>query len=166
MVPKVLEQIIEDEQFLTQVKVVSITLAQALSDSIEIMTPYMLQSFSTLTEKLTRTGFLAILDAVGVVPVLGEIVEAILVIHDILITVLNVTRTGTQITDITSLLISNLIRIYKQNYRKVEAAHGRVTSSLAEFQNTNTPLTTQGAETQNGGRKKSKRKTRTKSLSK
>jgi len=158
MAPEVLEQIVEDKQFLIQVKVISLTLAQALSDSIQIMTPYMEQAFSTLVERLARTGFLAILDAAGTVPVFGEIIDAILIVNDAVITILNVTRATTQLTDISALLLTNLIRIYKQNYQKVEAANGRVTSSLAQFQNTNTETSTQS-----GGKKKSKGKTRSKS---
>lgn len=173
MAPKVIEQIVEDEQFLLQVKIISLTLAQAISDSVEIMTPYMLQTFSTLIEKMSRTGLLALVDAAGVVPVLGEIIDAILLVHDILYTALNVSVASTQLTDISALLITNLIKIYKQNYRKVEAAHGRVTSSLAQFQNTNTPASaaspntaTPSAATQSGGKKKTKGKTRSKSKSK
>lgn len=166
MAPVVLEQIVEDKQFLIQVKVISLTLAQALSDSIQIMTPYMEQAFSTLVERLARTGFLAILDAAGTVPVFGEIIDAILIVNDAVITILNVTRATTQLTDISALLLTNLIRIYKQNYHKVEAANGRVTSSLAQFQNTNTETSTPSAtqtSTQSGGKKKSKGKTRSKS---
>lgn len=158
-VPTVLEQIIVDPQFIQQVKIVSLTLAQALSDSIEIVTPYMLQSYSTVVEKLARVGALAILDAVGVIPGVGEVLDAILIVHNLIMTVMNVSRASIQITDISALLVSNLIRIYKQNAQKVKAAHGRITTSTNQFQNTNNTST---ETTQSGGNKKNN-KSKTKS---
>ena len=158
-VPTVLEQIIVDPQFIQQVKIVSLTLAQALSDSIEIVTPYMLQSYSTVVEKLARVGALAILDAVGVIPGVGEVLDAILIVHNLIMAVMNVSRASVQITDISALLVSNLIRIYKQNAQKVKAAHGRITTSTNQFQNTNNPST---ETTQSGGNKKNN-KSKTKS---
>jgi hypothetical protein len=141
----------KDPQFIQQVKIVSLTLAQALSDSIEIVTPYMLQSYSTVVEKLARVGALAILDAIGVIPGFGEVLDAILIVHNLIMTVMNVSRASVQITDISALLISNLIRIYKQNAQKVKAAHGRITTSTNQFQNTNNPST---ETNQSGGNKK------------
>jgi hypothetical protein len=155
--PIVLEQIIVDPEFIKQVKIVSLTLAQAISDSVEIMTPYMLESYSTLVEKLARNGFLAILDAAGVVPVVGEVIDGILIIHDLVMSALNVAHTSIQVSDISSLLLNNMIRIYKQNAKQVDAAHGRITTSTDDFQNTNTSTT---SETQKGGKKKSKSTTR------
>lgn len=160
-VPVVLEQIVEDPQFIPQVKTISLTLAQALSDSVEIMTPYMMITTSLLVSKLARAGFLGILDAAGVVPGLGEIVEALLIVQDSIMTILNVTRASVQITDISSLLLDNLIRIYKQNEQKLKATHGRVTDSVNNFQNTNTPSTPNTQ--QQGGKKKSKTKTKSES---
>jgi hypothetical protein len=118
----------------------------------------MIQSFSTLAEKLARAGFLAILDAAGVVPVVGEIIEALLIVQDAVMMMFNVTSAGVQITDITALLIQNLIRIYKQNDKKVTAAHDRINDSVNTFNNTNTPdsdsNTNNNTNTQSGGRKK------------
>ena len=156
-VPLVLEQIVEDPQFISQIKIISLTLAQALSDSIDIMTPYMIMTTSRLVSKLARAGFLSILDAVGVVPGLGEIVEGLLIVQDVVMTVLNVTKATVQITDISALLLDNVIRIYRQNEQKVKANHGRVINSLNNYQNTNTNTNTNEKQTkgQQGGKKKS-----------
>lgn len=151
-VPTVLEQIIVDPKFLKQVKVVSLTLAQALSESVQIVTPYMVQTYSELVEKLARYGFLAIFDAIGVVPVVGEVVEAILIVQDAVMSILSVARASTQVSEITALLISNMITIYQKNAKEVEAAHGRITYSKNQFQNTNSPETT--TITQSAGKKK------------
>lgn len=152
-VPAVVEQIVEDPQFIPQVKVISLTLAQAISDSAEIMTPYMMMTTSLLISKLTRAGFLGFLDGVGVVPGLGEIVDLLLIFQDAFMTILNVTRASVQITDIYSLLLDNTIRIYKQNEHKVKAAHGRVTDSMNNFQNTNSPGQQEEQQGQQGGKK-------------
>ena len=156
-VPLVLEQIVEDPQFISQIKIISLTLAQALSDSIDIMTPYMIMTTSRLVSKLARAGFLSILDAVGVVPGLGEIVEGLLIVQDVVMTVLNFTKATVQITDISALLLDNVIRIYRQNEQKVKANHGRVINSLNNYQNTNTNTNTNEKQTkeQQGGKKKS-----------
>ena len=155
-VPLVLEQIVEDSQFIPQIKVISLTLAQALSESVEIMTPYMITTTSTLITKLARAGFLGVLDAAGVIPFIGEIIESLLIVQDIVMTVLNVTRASVQVTDISVLLLDNLVRIYKKNEQKVKANHGRVINSVNNFQNTNNP------NTQQEGGKKMKSKTKPK----
>jgi len=160
-VPAVLDQIVEDPQFIKQVKVTALTLAQALSDSVEIMTPYMMMTTSLLISKLTRAGFLGILDGVGVVPYFGEVVELLLIFQDAIMTILNVTRATVQITDISSLLLDNTIRIYKQNEQKLKANHGRIINSENSFQNTNSSETSSQEQSQQGGKKrKSKAKTK------
>jgi len=160
-VPAVLDQIVEDPQFIKQVKVTALTLAQALSDSVEIMTPYMMMTTSLLISKLTRAGFLGILDGVGVVPYFGEVVELLLIFQDAIMTILNVTRASVQITDISSLLLDNTIRIYKQNEKKLKANHGRIINSENSFQNTNSSETSSQEQSQQGGKKrKSKAKTK------
>jgi hypothetical protein len=153
-VPTVLEQIIVDPKFLKQVKVVSLILAQALSESVQVVTPYMIETYSELVGKLARYGFLAIFDAIGVVPVAGEIVEIILLIQDAVMSILSVARVSTQVTKITAMLISNMITIYQKNAKEVEAAHGRITYSKNQFQNTNSPETTTITQSQSAGKKK------------
>ena len=152
-VPLVLEQIVEDPQFIPQVKVISLTLAQALSESVEIMSPYMIATTSRLVTKLARAGFLGVLDAVGVIPGIGEIVESLLIVQDVVMTALNVTRASVQVTDISALLLDNLVRIYKQNEQKLKANHGRVINSVNNFQNTNTNTNEKQTQEQQGGKK-------------
>ena len=84
-------------------------------------------------------------------------IEGLLIVQDVVMTVLNVTKATVQITDISALLLDNVIRIYRQNEQKVKANHGRVINSLNNYQNTNTNTNTNEKQTkeQQGGKKKS-----------
>jgi hypothetical protein len=104
------------------------------------------------------------MDGIGVVPVVGEIIELILVADNIIKSMLAFTNASVEVTEISSLLISNLIRIYKQNAKEVESSHGRIHSSFDKFFNIGTSTqstpSTSSNDNQKGGKKKTKSKTK------
>jgi DNA repair ATPase RecN len=51
-----------------------------------------------------------------------------------------------EMTEVYYTLISNMIRVYKENVKEVKSAHGRIKNSLNQFNNTNTQI-------QSGGKK-------------
>jgi len=136
-VPSVIGQIIEDPQFIIQVKIISLTLAEALSDSIEIITPQIAEAISKMVENVGRSSFLAIMDAVGVIPGVGEVLDIILTAHNVIKVIFSFTNVGLEMTEVYYTLISNMIRIYKQNAKEVEAANGRIQDSLNQFTSNN-----------------------------
>jgi hypothetical protein len=163
IIPYMLGSLIKGDKFLEEVKNVSLILAKALQESIEIITPEIEESVSKLVTKVSNSTFLAILDGVGVIPGVGEILDLILLAHNILRAIISVTNVSVEITDITSNFINNLIRIYKKTSREVESSENRITESVDTFnKTTNTPLTNRNdSSKQNGGYKK-KYKSKTK----
>lgn len=136
-IPSVIGQIIEDPEFIIQVKIISLTLAEALSESIEIITPQVAESISKMVENVGRSSLLTLMDAIGVVPGVGEVLDLILTAHNIIKVIFSFTNVGLEMTEVYYTLISNMIRIYKQNAQEVDAAHGRIKYSLNQFTNNN-----------------------------
>jgi len=134
-IPTVIGQIIDDPQFIAEVKNISLILAEALSESIEMVTPQVAEAISKMVENVGRSSFLSLMDAVGVIPFYGEILDIILTAHNIIKVIFSFTNTGLQLTEVYYTLISNMIRVYKKNAQEVEATHGRIQDSLNQFSN-------------------------------
>jgi len=145
-IPSVIGQIIEDPEFIVQVKIISLTLAKALSESIEIITPEVSEAIAKMVGNVGRYSSLALIDAIGVIPGVGIAVDIILTAHNVLKVIFSFTNVGLEMSEVYYTLISNMIRVYKKNVKEVKAAHGRIKNSLNQFNNTNTQI-------QSGGKK-------------
>lgn len=159
IIPYMLRNIIKGDKFLEEVRNISHILAEALQESIEIITPEIEETVSTLVKKLTNSTLLAILDGVGVIPGVGEVLDLILLAHNILRAILSITNVSVEITSLSSDFINNLIRIYKKTSKEVESSENRITESVDTFNKT---TNTNNYSKQNGGKKKYKSKTRRK----
>jgi len=155
-VPNVIAQIIEDQQFIEQVKIISLTLAKALATSLEIITPKIASSVARMVEKTGRASFLALLDAAGVIPGVGEVLDLILVAQNILKIVFAFTNVGFEVTEMSALLITNLIRVYRQNAQQIKSTHGRITDNLSTFNKTTSNNTQKGGKRKNTKTKRKK----------
>lgn len=155
-VPSILENIIKGDTFIEEIKDTSLILAKALEESIKIITPEVEETVFKLVKKVSTSTFLAILDAIGVIPGIGEILDLILVAHNILRAIFAVTNVGLEATEISSSFISNLMRIYKTNLKEVESSEDRIGKSINTFRET-TENSDNFENKQTGGKKKFKR---------
>lgn len=164
IIPIIIVGIIDDPKFTDQIKILATNLANSLSQSIDIMTPEISDSISNMVNQVTRSSLLSLLDAVGVVPGVGEILDIILTAHNILKIIFSFTNTGLELADISVTLLSNLIDFYQKESAEIQSVQGRIDSSINNFNKTpSTPTPSNGnGQQQNGGRKKQNKKQKTK----
>ena len=142
-------------------------MANSLSQSIDIMTPEISESISKMINEVARSSFLSLLDAVGVIPGVGEILDVILTAHNILKIIFSFTNTGLELADISVTLLSNLIDFYKKESAEIQTIQGRIDNSINSFNkaqstiansnnnnNNNNNNNQQQQQQQTGGRKK------------
>jgi len=167
IIPIIIVGIIDDPAFTYQIKVLATNLANSLSQSIDIMTPEISDSISKMINEVTRSSLLSLLDAVGVIPGVGEILDVILTAHNILKIIFSFTNTGLELADISVTLLSNLIDFYKKESAEIQTIQGRIDNSINNFNkaesigsnnNNNNNNNNQQQQQQSGGKKKKKKK--------